>query len=221
MTERSDSTMPQGHCRPRRKWRGGLILLLLVVAASDQGADCIYLADCNDNLVVLDESDLSPLYSMDDSVPSPPLSPPYSGPAGLVVNGAFAYTNQEGNPDTSGEHLLLPGAILEFNVAGQVRTAEFATGRGNYNLVCANGKLYTPNAEDGTVTMIDPPRRVTKTLEGFGVSPSGIAATPDGSRVLVGDSESGNVFVIDTETDRVILSFPSQAGIQAMLATDE
>jgi hypothetical protein len=219
MSARSQASASLRHRRCRQRWRTGFVLFLLVIAGPAVGADCIYLANCHDNLVVLDESDLSLLYSMYDSMPYLP-----AGPVGLVVNGGFAYTNQEGDYDydSSGEYLFLPGTIIEFDVARQTRTAEFTTGRGNHGLVYANGKLYTPNLEEDTVTIVDPARRVTKTLEGFGEWPWGIAATPDGSRVFVGaGGEGATIFVVDTQTDGVILSFPTCGGITTMLATDD
>jgi YVTN family beta-propeller protein len=64
---------------------------------------------------------------------------------------------------------------------------------------------YITNQSSGTVSVID---TVTNTVVGspigVGSNPSGVAVTPDGSRVYVTNFGSNNVSVIDTATNAVV-----------------
>jgi hypothetical protein len=69
--------------------------------------------------------------------------------------------------------------------------------------------------------VVEIPSGRTKTIGDVGRFPSTISATPDQSRVYVGETRLGNVFVIDTETDEVVHSFQSTREMTALVAADD
>jgi len=67
---------------------------------------------------------------------------------------------------------------------------------------------YITNYTSNTVSVIDlSTRSVTHTIP-VGVRPTGVAVTPDGSRVYVANYDSHTVSVISTETNTVIATIP-------------
>jgi hypothetical protein len=192
-----------------------LLALALTLAPLYAGAECVYLAGSTvvRSLVVLDAADFTEHFAIDGA--GGVLS------RGLVVRGNYAYVNYEGFADPSGDHLILPGRIFQVHLLLRRVTAEIPTGRGNFDLAYANGKLYTPNALEDTVTVVDLESGSTRTIPGVGDFPTDVAATPDGARVLVSDQASGYVTVIDTETDQIALSFYHGLAAFEILASDE
>jgi hypothetical protein len=174
--------------------------------------DCIYLITgvISPNLVVLSASDYSEAFTMYSE----------SRPYGFIVRGRFAYLNNS-EPDLTGQHLSLPGHVTQIDLVRRTETGEFPTGRTNFDLAYARGKLYTGNAEDDTATVVDPVSRTTKTLEGMGNFPASVAATPDGSWVFVGDQGTGTIFAIDPARDEVDFTFATHRAILGLLATNE
>jgi len=75
---------------------------------------------------------------------------------------------------------------------------------------------YVTNADDGTVSVINPTDGSIVATISVGFQPYGIAAAPDGTRVYVANFGSSNVSVIDTATNRVVETVrvgPSPKGI--------
>jgi hypothetical protein len=188
------------------------LLLASVCAARCAGAECVYLAGSTAvrSLVVLDQADFSERFAIDGA--GGVLS------HGLVVRGPYAYVNYRGFADP--DHLLLPGRILQVDLILRTVRGEFATGRGNLDLAYANGKLYTPNALDDSVTVVDLDRGSTQTIAGTGDFPTDVAATPDQSCVAAA-ALSGSVTLIDTELDRIVHSFRHGHEAVEIAATDD
>jgi YVTN family beta-propeller protein len=67
---------------------------------------------------------------------------------------------------------------------------------------------YVTNADDNTVSVINPTDGTTVAIVGVGAHPYGIAATPDGTRVYVVNSLSSTVSVIDTATNSIAATIP-------------
>jgi YVTN family beta-propeller protein len=74
-------------------------------------------------------------------------------------------------------------------------------------------KLYTADILDGTVTSIEikatPGRPPKLTHIKTGERTEGIAISPDGREVWAGNNTDGNVYIIDTASDKVIAQVPS------------
>jgi len=181
---------------------------LVLLLAGEASARCLYLGANSlvDNYVVLDLTDLSRVASFDA----------IGQPDAMVVRDHRLYVNIVGFIGDDGYHL--PGRIAEVNLEERRLARQFPTGRANIDLAWANGKLYTANFSDQTVTVADPATGSTTTLHGFGRFPSALAASPDGARVYVADVE---VFVIDTASDRVIETFDSSRAAEDVLVTDD
>lgn len=68
---------------------------------------------------------------------------------------------------------------------------------------------YVANVVDNTISVINTATNTVTTTIHLATSPSGIVASPDGSRLYVGDSSAagaaaGNIYVVDTSSNAVI-----------------
>lgn len=181
------------------------------MATHAEALDCIYLSGAvSPSVLVLSASDYSEVLAIDAKVRS----------FGFVVRGRYAYVNVQGGPDDEGGHLAQPGRIVEVDLARGVVSDEFPAGRLNIDLAEAGSHLFTANAEDDSVTVVDLGTREAKTLNQVGNFPSTVTARPDGSRVFIGD-QTGEVFVIDPDRELVDLSFETRRAITGLLATND
>ena len=67
---------------------------------------------------------------------------------------------------------------------------------------------YVSNADDNTVSVVDPADGSTVATIVVGIRPYGVAATSDGTRVYVANSLSNSVSVIDTATNAIAATIP-------------
>ena len=70
-------------------------------------------------------------------------------------------------------------------------------------------KLYVPNLDDGTVSVIDRSDGSLRQIE-TGEGPEGIGVSPSGAEVWVANRGDGTVSVIDRRTDEIIERFPTE-----------
>ena len=75
-------------------------------------------------------------------------------------------------------------------------------------LAQAQTLAYVTNADDNTVSVINPTDGSTVATISVGLQPYGIAATPDGTRVYAVNALSNTVSVIDTATNTVAATIP-------------
>jgi hypothetical protein len=141
---------------------------------------------------------------------------------GLEVIGEYAYVNTLGAPDPDPNQLLLPGSILEVDLLEKAVVDALPVGRGNLSMAFARNKLYTANAFQDNVTVVDIGTRDVATILLGALSdfPVDIDATPDGSRVFVGD-QSGYVFRIDTESGMASPAFRTVLPVQEIATADD
>jgi YVTN family beta-propeller protein len=72
---------------------------------------------------------------------------------------------------------------------------------------------YITNSNSNNVSVIDTETNTVIATIGVGISPFGVAVTPDGGKAYVANAGSNSVSVIDTATDTVSATIPSQASL--------
>lgn len=104
---------------------------------------------------------------------------------------------------TLGPAGLAPGAysdtvVIVDTADGSQRLVQVAFNVG------AGVRAYVPNADDGTVSVIDATTGTPLTTVFVGSVPEGVAGDPSGARVFVTNTDDGTVSVIDTATNQVL-----------------
>ncbi len=98
-----------------------------------------------------------------------------------------------------------------------VRT--ITVGRFPGGLALGGGGLFVGNTGDGTVSVVDTASgSVVGAPIPVGAQPSGLATSPDGTRLYVADSGSDDVTVIDTATRAVVATVPVGRAPSALVA---
>src|ERR1700758_3996905 len=95
-------------------------------------------------------------------------------------------------------------AMIDPNTNRVVEAIDSGSTNGHRLIISPDGqRLYTENEEDGTVSIIDLPKR--KLLDKIKTPRplAGIAIAPDGRTVIAVDDAQPTLFLIDTETGRV------------------
>jgi YVTN family beta-propeller protein len=106
-------------------------------------------------------------------------------------------------------------AVLELDAGTGKLTRIWKTNQNASHMIVASQdekKLYVSNIRSGTVSVIDRTRPTDGTAApniATGASPEGIALSPDGREVWVGNRGANSIAVIDTATDKVTASFSS------------
>ena len=83
----------------------------------------------------------------------------------------------------------------------------------------AQTRAYVTNNGSNTVSVIDTATNTVVATIPVGVSPFGVAITPDGTRAYVANQDSNTVSVIDTATNTVIATIPVGANPVAVAIT--
>ncbi len=125
-------------------------------------------------------------------------------PFGVTLQGGLAY---------SADVLSATITVLELE-SGQI-IATIPTGERPYALAIANNKGFVTNQYDSSVTVFDiTDHHIIDTLD-VGDYPEGIAATADGSRIVVANWFSDTVSLIDTDTLNIVAEVDVPEGPRA------
>jgi YVTN family beta-propeller protein len=86
---------------------------------------------------------------------------------------------------------------------GPTRTCASSSSSGSSSPNATGTYTYVANQSSNTVSVIDSNNEVVSTIT-VGSAPTGVAASPDGSKVYVTNRSTGKLSVIDTNTNKVV-----------------
>ena len=123
---------------------------------------------------------------------------PLARPHGLAEHNGKIYFTSE-----------LARAVARIDVKTNTVDWVCGTGQGITHMVAVNarsGELWTADISAGTVTVINPSAPPPTSVAHVKVpgAPEGIAVSPDGAFVAVGDNEGGDVTIIDAKTKQIV-----------------
>src|SRR5258708_18470539 len=100
-------------------------------------------------------------------------------------------------------------AVIDRSTHKVVDAIDSGSTNGHRLIVSPDGqRLYTENEEDGTVSVIDLPKRKLLRKIATPRSLAGIAISADGRTVVAVDDEQPTLFLIDTASNRVTDTVP-------------
>lgn len=157
------------------------VVALLAVAARASPEECVYVIDNEHAELLVVQSDETRRIATGDG-----------GADDLVLAGDAAYLNSR--------QFLESGTVIEVDLVGGQTVRRFPVGRGSFDIEHTNGKLYVPNQEDDTVTIIDIASGASHDLHGI-PAPRRAVPSADGGMMLIAGGEG--VYFVDTQIDEV------------------